>query len=401
MQDRVVGSVAVRVVAAGLTAFALIGAAPAAASVFRVDRFDDSRDAVAGDGRCADEAGRCSLRAALSEAAAGAVTAVELPAGTYEIGATLELPAGLRLAGAGPASTVIAPGPGFPTAPTPGRIVSAAQPGEPAVLSGFTLDGRGMAAGIAVERGASLQLRSLVIRNAQSDDDGAGLRAEGNVVAVGVSIVDNVSKDKRARGGGVLLQGAAATLTDVAILGNRGGAAGGMFVRGGTVRAERLQIVGNVGAVGYQQNPESSMELAGSWFGDTRSPTGRRRPDCRDSGGDRIGATADSFISHGDNRIDLAGPPDERGPESDLFCGPAIAGDRFGLDLTATESAWRHITDTAGLIRAEPAAAQAVAGAVVGVDESGRSTHPRWWPLVAAAAGIAVVALVLRSRRPG
>ena len=59
-------------------------------------------------------------------------------------------------------------------------------------------------------------------------------------MAIAVSIVDNVAEDKRARGGGVLLQGAAAALTDVAILGNRGGAAGGMFVRGGTVRAERL-----------------------------------------------------------------------------------------------------------------------------------------------------------------
>lgn len=393
LQARADGCAAACVLAAVLSSFGLAAAARASASVQSVDRFDDSRDAVAGDERCADEAGRCSLRAALTEAAAGAVTMVTLPAGTYEIDAPLELPAGLRLVGAGPAASLIVPAAGFPTAPTRGRLVVAPKSGAPAVLSGLTLDGRGVAAGIAVQKGASLQLAAVVIRNARSDDDGAGLRAEGDVVAVDVSIVDNVVEDKRARGGGVLLQGAAAAFTDVSILGNRGGAAGGMFVRGGRVRADRLQIVGNVGAVGYQQNPDSSIELAGSWFGATRTPTGTRRPDCRDSGGDRIGATADSFISHGGNRIDLAGPPDELGPEADLICGPAVAGDRFGLEPASPVAAWVRVTEPTGLIRA----------AAPGADAPG-ATAPApsarlLLPLLAALAAVAVVVLVVRIRR--
>lgn len=67
------------------------GAAPlwhAARLAFEVTTTADAHDADPGDDRCADSAGRCTLRAAVEEAAAqppGATMSITLPAGTYPL----------------------------------------------------------------------------------------------------------------------------------------------------------------------------------------------------------------------------------------------------------------------------------------------------------------------------
>ncbi len=53
---------------------------------FQVSTTADGHDAHPGDGRCADRAGRCTLRAAVEEAAAqppGTAVSIGLPAGSY------------------------------------------------------------------------------------------------------------------------------------------------------------------------------------------------------------------------------------------------------------------------------------------------------------------------------
>lgn len=89
------------------------GTAPAGARLsFQVSTTADGHDAHPGDGRCADRAGRCTLRAAAEEAAAqppGTAVSIGLPAGAYGLRlGSLDFDGGpLSLTGAGAPATVI------------------------------------------------------------------------------------------------------------------------------------------------------------------------------------------------------------------------------------------------------------------------------------------------------
>src|SRR5215831_1684681 len=93
-------------------ALPVTGAAPAATVSFHVTSTADAHDASPGDGRCVDHAARCTLRAAVEEAAAqpaGAAVAIGVPAGTYLLSlGSLDLSGGpVTMAGAGAGVTVI------------------------------------------------------------------------------------------------------------------------------------------------------------------------------------------------------------------------------------------------------------------------------------------------------
>ncbi len=69
-----------------LFALLLAGAAPAAAALFTVTRFDDQLDTLPGDGLCDTAGGGCALRAAVQEAnALFGADAIYLPPGTYSL----------------------------------------------------------------------------------------------------------------------------------------------------------------------------------------------------------------------------------------------------------------------------------------------------------------------------
>jgi large repetitive protein len=101
--------------AAGVVLAVSAGAAPLRPTTrlsFEVSTTADAHDAQPGDGRCADRTGRCTLRAAVEEAAAqplGTTVSITLPAGTYRLTlGSLDIDGGpVTVAGAGARSVVI------------------------------------------------------------------------------------------------------------------------------------------------------------------------------------------------------------------------------------------------------------------------------------------------------
>lgn len=61
----------------------------------------------------------------------------------------------------------------------------------PSRLEGLALDGARRAGRVVVVRGSALDLRAVVIRNGGSRDGGSGLRIEGRLPAIAVSVLDN------------------------------------------------------------------------------------------------------------------------------------------------------------------------------------------------------------------
>ena len=107
---------------------ALAAPAPAAAVTFQVTTTADAHDAHPGDGRCADAAGQCTLRAAIEEAdtsAAGTDVTIVVPAGRYLLtlgtltAGSSSAPVSITVQGAGPGRTVVSAGDAF-------RVISVA-----------------------------------------------------------------------------------------------------------------------------------------------------------------------------------------------------------------------------------------------------------------------------------
>lgn len=178
------------------------------AAVFVVDTTQDSVDALAGDGTCADVAQHCSLRAAIQESNAlagedtivlGSGDFVLTLAGTGENAAAsgdLDVTASVTLAGAGATASFI--------------------------------DGNALDRVLDVAAGAVLRLRDVHV--------GGGFQAAVTGNAVEFS------------GGGLLVRsGGHAELTDVAFEGNRSRRTGQAIAVFGSLRGERLRIAQNIG----------------------------------------------------------------------------------------------------------------------------------------------------------
>jgi CSLREA domain-containing protein len=94
----------------------LPSAAQASSLTFTVNTTADAHDAHPGDGKCADAAGQCTLRAALDEATAspsGSTVSITVPAGNYDLTlgsltlGSATVPLSITVAGAGAGATVV------------------------------------------------------------------------------------------------------------------------------------------------------------------------------------------------------------------------------------------------------------------------------------------------------
>ena len=196
---------------------------------FGVTTTADGHDANPGDGRCADAAGQCTLRAAVEEAdaaPAGSKITIKVPEGSYLLTlGTLTVGSGsapldITVRGAGPGGTVVSGGGAF-------QVVSVPAPAT-VVLDGLEITGG----------------------NAGPNGYGGGVLSSGNL-----------------------------TVRHAAVDGNRAGAGGGLDNSGGTLMVTGSRIAGNsapqFGGGGIQnggpQNTPGSVLVAGSSITGNRS----------------------------------------------------------------------------------------------------------------------------------
>ena len=211
------------------------GGQPAHAVGFTVDSTADVVDASPGDGVCATAGGACTLRAAIMEAnALAGADIITLPAGTYTLtisgagdsGGDLDITADLTITGAGQATTVVDGDGAF-------RVFR--------VLSGNTVD----IAGVTIQNGIPLP-----------DGRGGGIINEAGAV----TLTDSTVSGNRATGGrscgGIYNNGAASlTLIRSTVSGNAGGggsSGGGIcnFPNNGTVTLIDSTVSDNTAHVG-------------------------------------------------------------------------------------------------------------------------------------------------------
>src|SRR5215467_10976169 len=196
-------------------------------TAFTVNTTADAHDAHPGDGSCADAAGRCTLRAALEEAAAspsGSKVRIAVPAGTYDLtlgSLTLgsAVPLNITVAGAGAASTVVA---------ATGKFrVMAVTPHTTGLLQNLEITGG----------------------KAGPNSYGGGIFSRGKLTLAGDTLTGNTA----GAGGGVDNAGGTLTVTGSTIKNNNGGQFGGGGIQNGgpenvpgTVVVLASTITGNV-----------------------------------------------------------------------------------------------------------------------------------------------------------
>lgn len=188
---------------------------PAALNV-TVNTTADTRDALVGDGLCADQSGLCSLRAAIMEAnAALPGSVITIPAGTYtytiandlddnaSTDGDLDISEDMTLVGAGPNLTVI-------NAAGIDGVFQVVR-GAVASISGVTITGgfrTYQGGGVRVDdSGTTLTLDNVVIANNRATE-GAGIDIEGGatVVLSNSSVIYNSTPvDGFGSGGGISL----------------------------------------------------------------------------------------------------------------------------------------------------------------------------------------------------
>jgi hypothetical protein len=268
----------------GLIGGFLFFGSPAQASAtprlsFIVSTSKDAHDAHPRKGKCADSAGKCTLRAAIevsNAAPAGTITTVTVPAGTYKL--TLGLLPVTRntvvVNGAGSQATVI-------KAPVSAahQLIDVAK-GATATFSRLKLtDGTASAAsGGALTNSGTTTLRTVTVTGNTSAAGGGLTNAAGATLRLVASTVsDNMASQGRTSGrggsGGGILNAGKLTLSRSTVSGNyageggfgstdpagRGGNGGGIASTG-TVVASSSTISGNYagsGGVGLEGNEPS------------------------------------------------------------------------------------------------------------------------------------------------
>lgn len=201
-------------------AVALAGGASAHAATLTVNSIVDAADATPGNGTCASSAGACTLRAAVQEAAglAGADT-IELPAGSYQLGAglgTLSIGSSVTIDGASARTTTI-------------RAAANTRP---------------------LSIAATSTLRDLTVTAGNVGGTtvlvGGGIRVTaGDVTLERVSVTGNhIASSQSAYGGGIGVESDAASLTlidstvaDNSVTGSYGGSGQGAATGGGIYTA--------------------------------------------------------------------------------------------------------------------------------------------------------------------
>lgn len=204
----------------------------------------DSNDAAPGDGFCADAAGACSLRAAISEAnaLAGADT-ITLPAGTYtttipttsdnaNANGDFDITQDLTITGAGAGTTFVEAAPAPATASD--RVFHIPTGGIVAVIENLTVRNgslTGFSATSSFSRGGGIQnLGNLTLNNVIVSGNQTVVRAggiystgTGNQITLNNSTVSGnrvVSADQNVFGGGMFVENGTSTITNSSITGN-------------------------------------------------------------------------------------------------------------------------------------------------------------------------------------
>jgi len=232
--------------ATSLVMMTLVGlAGPAAAATIAVDTTDDLDP-----GNCG-EPGECSLRAAIAAAEHG--DTVSVPAGRYELGATIAITRGITIQGAAAGldeatATIIAPADAGAT----GRLLGAtdaALDGRTLTLTDLTLTGArhdDFGAALDVSGPGTLVLERLRVHDNATDADleiggGGAIRVDDvEVVRITASVMsDNTSSDN---GGAIRIANGATDvrIVDSTFTGNESGR------RGGAVSLDRFQQTATV-----------------------------------------------------------------------------------------------------------------------------------------------------------
>ncbi len=231
------------------TLFLLFSVSTASAVTFVVNTTADTQDVLLNDGLCADAAGACSLRAAISESNAFAgADIITLPAGTYtqalvaaaenlNAGGDFDIASDITINGAGSGTTIIQAN-ALPATATE-RVLHFVAGSPIAVINDVT-----------IQNGNTTGL------------NGAGMRLDSGSINVTLTRVLITSNRTTTSGGGISVSTTPATLTitDSTISNNTSGASGGGMV---------ISIVANVTITGstFTGNTASSATAGTSGGG--------------------------------------------------------------------------------------------------------------------------------------
>jgi hypothetical protein len=244
--------------------FACIDAVNAA--TFQVDSDEggraDLRDVTPGNGQCAADNGRCTLRAAIEESnSLAGPDRIELPAGRYVLSlGELRIEDSLILNGAGAATTIIDANDTSrvlviaPKSPATG----APQPSPPTVsVANVTITGGRVAplaaingAGVVNSGGSSLALLSTIISNNEARQFGGGVTNSGFLRIFDTAIRGNTlprgGGGQTSSGGGVFNFGdSSIEIVRSVITGNQATRGGGIRNAGGRLEILNTTISGN------------------------------------------------------------------------------------------------------------------------------------------------------------
>jgi len=254
---------AVCLLTAGAAAWLPSAAQASPSLTFTVNTTADAHDARPGDGKCADAAGQCTLRAALEEADAspqGSTVTITMPSGRYDLSlgslilGSATAPLNIRLDGAGSPDTVV-------TATGRFRVL---------LVTGYHTT-------------ASLVNLQLTGGKAGPNSYGGGIFNQGTLTLRG----DALTGDTAGAGGGVANAGGTLAVGGSSISDNNGGGFGGGGIQNGgpqnlpgTVVVESSVIFGNV----------TSNEGGGIFSGQNGRPAARAGPRSRPAGSARRAA---------------------------------------------------------------------------------------------------------------
>jgi CSLREA domain-containing protein len=230
-----------------LFAAPIVTARAVAAATFTVDTEEDGVDATPGDGECATEGDRCTLRAAIQEAnMAPGPDAITLPAGMYLIAregedenkcatGDLDITSAISINGAGAATTIV-------DANHRDRAFDVRMTGA-AIITGVTVQ-NGSArdgGGVRIE-GGTLRLVESTVKDNQAADTGGGIDNDFGVLELLRSTVSgNVAHNT---GGGIENSGTA-TLRNVTLSGNAADILGGGLSNLGLATLNNTTVTAN------------------------------------------------------------------------------------------------------------------------------------------------------------
>jgi CSLREA domain-containing protein len=231
----------------GLSTLSPAASTPALAASFAVTSAADSPDANLGDGRCADSAGACTLRAAVMQAnALAGPDSIMLPAGVYRLtrsgtgensaaSGDLDVSGQLSIVGAGAGTTIVDAG----GLSTPDRTLHILGGAGAVSLAGLTLTGGRLndsSAGGAILNAADLTLDAVVVRgNRAASGGGIGNSGSGTLTIRNSTISGNSAADD---GGGIFNNGQRVRITNSTISGNSAADDGGGFAQASSSSGE-------------------------------------------------------------------------------------------------------------------------------------------------------------------